>query len=86
LLEISAENQRVLLHRARGRIRATIDSLVGITPAAVSRASPSSRRGRTTQVASRYVAAALRLLTRLQPAGMTHSARADSRCVITINA
>jgi RNA polymerase sigma-70 factor (ECF subfamily) len=29
LLEISAENQRVLLHRARGRIRATIDVLIG---------------------------------------------------------
>jgi RNA polymerase sigma-70 factor, ECF subfamily len=35
LLGISAENQRVLLHRARGRIRKTIDALVaGPTPAA----------------------------------------------------
>jgi RNA polymerase sigma-70 factor, ECF subfamily len=29
LLGISAENQRVLLHRARGRIRQTIDALIG---------------------------------------------------------
>jgi len=29
LLEISAENQRVLLHRARGRVRQTIDGLTG---------------------------------------------------------
>lgn len=34
LLGISAENQRVLLHRARGRIRKTIDALVaGTAPA-----------------------------------------------------
>ncbi|HTW29769.1 MAG TPA: sigma-70 family RNA polymerase sigma factor [Acetobacteraceae bacterium] len=31
LLAISAENQRVLLHRARGRIRRTIDALLGRT-------------------------------------------------------
>jgi RNA polymerase sigma-70 factor (ECF subfamily) len=29
LLEISPENQRVLLHRARGRVRAAIDALTG---------------------------------------------------------
>ena len=29
LLGISAENQRVLLHRARGRIRQTIDAVTG---------------------------------------------------------
>jgi RNA polymerase sigma-70 factor (ECF subfamily) len=34
LLEISAENQRVLLHRARCRIRHEIDTLVGKEPAA----------------------------------------------------
>ncbi len=33
LLEISAENQRVLLHRARGRIRQRIDALIGALPA-----------------------------------------------------
>ncbi len=36
LLEISPENQRVLLHRARGRIRRAIDELTG-TPAPVAR-------------------------------------------------
>jgi RNA polymerase sigma factor (sigma-70 family) len=33
LLEISAENQRVLLHRARSRIREEIDILIGARPA-----------------------------------------------------
>jgi hypothetical protein len=33
VLEISAENQRVLLHRARGRIRQEIDALIGAEPA-----------------------------------------------------
>jgi RNA polymerase sigma-70 factor (ECF subfamily) len=41
LLNISAENQRVLLHRARGRIRKTIDTLVaGSAPATVATAAP----------------------------------------------
>jgi RNA polymerase sigma-70 factor (ECF subfamily) len=34
LLDISAENQRVLLHRARARIRKEIDTLTGTAPAA----------------------------------------------------
>jgi len=41
VLEISAENQRVLLHRARCRIRHEIDMLVGADPA---RRSPMLRR------------------------------------------
>jgi RNA polymerase sigma-70 factor (ECF subfamily) len=44
LLEISAENQRVLLHRARGRIRQTIDAVVG-APRRAGIASPAPRRG-----------------------------------------
>jgi RNA polymerase sigma-70 factor (ECF subfamily) len=32
LLEISAENQRVLLHRARCRIRQEVDRLIGVDP------------------------------------------------------
>ena len=62
LLEISAENQRVLLHRARGRIRATIDSLIGAAPAAVSRVSPGRRGGRGADAVARCIAAAFRLL------------------------
>lgn len=38
LLGITAENQRVLLHRARGRVRAAIDALVGPPPPQRSRA------------------------------------------------
>ncbi len=62
LLEISAENQRVLLHRARGRIRATIDTLIGAAPAAVSRAPPARRGGRAGDVVGRCIVAVLRLL------------------------
>ena len=42
LLEISAENQRVLLHRARSQIRREIDRLIGGAP--VTRAKPAKRR------------------------------------------
>jgi RNA polymerase sigma-70 factor, ECF subfamily len=42
VLEISAENQRVLLHRARSRIRQEIDALIGMEP--VKRAAPERRR------------------------------------------
>lgn len=63
LLNISAENQRVLLHRARGRIRATIDGLIGAAPVAVPRATPNRRGGRTTESVGRCVVATFRLLT-----------------------
>jgi RNA polymerase sigma-70 factor (ECF subfamily) len=43
LLGLSAENQRVLLHRARGRIRQTIDALVGGAPAGQTAAARQAR-------------------------------------------
>jgi RNA polymerase sigma-70 factor (ECF subfamily) len=43
LLEISAENQRVLLHRARCRIRQEIDSLIGLEPAPRTLPTPTRR-------------------------------------------
>jgi RNA polymerase sigma-70 factor (ECF subfamily) len=46
LLDISAENQRVLLHRARGRVRQTIDALIGEKPA-VAAPAPAPRRSRS---------------------------------------
>jgi RNA polymerase sigma-70 factor (ECF subfamily) len=49
LLEISPENQRVLLHRARGRVRAAIDGLTGQPaarrPPTPARASAKPKRG-----------------------------------------
>jgi hypothetical protein len=69
LLQITAENQRVLLHRARGRVRATIDSLLGTAPVAVARAVPGRRTGRATDAVRRCVVATFRLL-----AGVKHRA------------
>ena len=62
LLEISAENQRVLLHRARGRIRAAIEALPGLPAAAPAAAPPAgpSRRRRPAPL-GRWLAAARRL-------------------------
>jgi RNA polymerase sigma-70 factor, ECF subfamily len=65
LLQISAENQRVLLHRARGRIRATIDSLIGAAPARVSPAQAGRRTARPTAPVTCCIAALLRLLAHL---------------------
>jgi RNA polymerase sigma-70 factor (ECF subfamily) len=45
VLEISAENQRVLLHRARCRIRQEIDALIGAEPARRQAPERRSRRG-----------------------------------------
>lgn len=60
LLGITAENQRVLLHRARGRIRAAVDALVGNAPEPVARtAAPAARRARPSSL-GRWIIAAWR--------------------------
>src|SRR6185437_269665 len=46
LLGITPENQRVLLHRARGRIRAMVDTLIGAAPAASASTQSVSERAR----------------------------------------
>jgi RNA polymerase sigma-70 factor (ECF subfamily) len=84
LLQISAENQRVLLHRARGRIRATIDSLLGAAPVAVARAAPGRRAGRAADAARRCVVAAYRLLA--WPKHRAPQVPLDSRQLMLVNA
>ena len=54
LLEISAENQRVLLHRARGRVRQSIDALTGASRSATIAAAPAGRGG-SSHVVSRLI-------------------------------
>jgi RNA polymerase sigma-70 factor (ECF subfamily) len=62
LLEISAENQRVLLHRARSRIRQEIDALIGQEP--VRRAAPARKPRRGGNIVSRAALHALASLMR----------------------
>ncbi len=68
LLGITAENQRVLLHRARGRVRQAIDAVVG-SPRLRPASAPGARgRGRTEATAlERMVAFAHAILLRLSP-------------------
>jgi RNA polymerase sigma-70 factor (ECF subfamily) len=67
LLGISAENQRVLLHRARGRIRQTIDALIG-EPRAVAVPAPGRRPSRSgAQTLGRLAVWARASLRRLLP-------------------
>lgn len=68
LLEISAENQRVLLHRARGRVRQAIDTLTRPAPVADPTIGPSARAApiparRGSRLGRRWVA----LLARWRP-------------------
>ena len=56
LLSLSAENQRVLLHRARGHIRQTIDALTGVQRRGVAPSSTRRRGGSTVTAARRLVA------------------------------
>ena len=56
LLAISAENQRVLLHRARARIRKTVDALVGNPVPASPPAAPRRAGGKPTGLARLGVA------------------------------
>ncbi len=66
LLAISAENQRVLLHRARGRIRRTIDSLVAGLAEPATAATKGRRPEPEAAAISRYVAAARRWLAGIE--------------------
>jgi RNA polymerase sigma-70 factor (ECF subfamily) len=67
LLGISAENQRVLLHRARGRIRQTIDALIGESRS-VPASAPARRQSRSgTATLGRLAVWARTSLRRLLP-------------------
>jgi RNA polymerase sigma-70 factor (ECF subfamily) len=59
LLGVTAENQRVLLHRARGRIRQTIDGVIGKPRPVVASASARGRGGAAAGVANRLAAWAI---------------------------
>jgi len=68
LLEISAENQRVLLHRARCRIRQEIDALIGLDPA---KQPAPARRSRGSGAVARIAHALANLIRPNNPAIVT---------------
>jgi RNA polymerase sigma-70 factor (ECF subfamily) len=69
LLGITAENQRVLLHRARGRIRAAIDALMATAaPAAASVSAPPPTRPRPRGSLARLARALCHIAAGLWPA------------------
>lgn len=75
LLELTPENQRVLLHRARGRIRAMVDALPGMrTAPAVVAAAVAGKTGGPAVV--RRVAALLRW------GGLAHAVRICARALL----
>ncbi|MFZ0021794.1 MAG: sigma-70 family RNA polymerase sigma factor [Acetobacteraceae bacterium] len=55
LLGITAENQRVLLHRARGRVRQAIDAAIG-APRSAAAATAARRRGGMAATTAQYLA------------------------------
>jgi RNA polymerase sigma-70 factor, ECF subfamily len=69
LLDISPENQRVLLHRARSRIRQEIDTLIGLDPvrSTVSGRPASTKRGSAKGRLSRVFRGLVILLTPKTP-------------------
>jgi RNA polymerase sigma-70 factor (ECF subfamily) len=87
LLQISPENQRVLLHRARGRVRQAIDALTG-APALVAAGRPGRAPARPRSAdgptaSPRLVAALLRLVQAVlgltAPSSVRAAARASAR-------
>ena len=66
LLGITAENQRVLLHRARGRIRKVIDAVIGSPRPERVPTSAAPDRGGAESTALERLAALLRLFLRLR--------------------
>jgi RNA polymerase sigma-70 factor, ECF subfamily len=79
-LAISAENQRVLLHRARGRIRRTINSLIaGETASAAAGAPPPQPAQAATTPISRFIVAARAWVGAIRMASPRGAATASRR-------
>ena len=69
LLNISPENQRVLLHRARTRVRQAIDALTS-EPATAARLVPNGRRARGSGLIGRIALVSRRILATLARPGI----------------